>query len=85
MPRASDDLSSHPFSNPIGAVNGLATTSLPSAILSGSAGNTRGAGPSTTLPPSLGSKIESWHGQDNSCSVACHPSTSQPLCVQMLV
>ena len=39
---------------PTRAVNGLATASLPSTILSGSAGNARVAGPSMTVAPSRG-------------------------------
>ena len=45
-------------SKPTRLVNGFATTSRPSTIASGSAGNGRGAGPSTTRAPSLGLNFE---------------------------
>jgi len=65
------------------AVNVFATTSFLSTSLSGNAGNMRGAGPSTTLPPSFGANFESWQGQNRSCSSEIHSVTSQPLCVQI--
>jgi hypothetical protein len=45
-------------SKPTRDVNGLATTSLPSATVSGSDGSARGAGPLTTRPLSFGSNFE---------------------------
>src|SRR5262249_62263219 len=43
-----------PWVKPTRLVNGFATASLPSTILSGNAGKGRGAGPSSTSPPSRG-------------------------------
>src|SRR5262249_26033557 len=83
--RRRSDSSSQPFSYPTGDVKGFATTSLPSTILSGSAGSARGAGPSTTRPPCLGSNDDEWHEHDRICSAASQSSMSQPLCVQMAV
>src|SRR3954468_18985615 len=72
-------------SKPTRAVNAPATTSVPSATFSGSAGRLRGAGPSITFARLLGSNFDEWHEQYSTCSSASHSSTSQPECVQIVV
>ena len=66
----------------MGAVNGCATLSAPSTILSGSAGNAHGAGPSTTLAPSFGSNNAEWQSHDRSPRSARKSVRSQPACKQ---
>ena len=76
-------LSRHICWNPARPVNGLATTSRPSVILSGRAGSDRGAGPPTTLAAAAGSNCELWHGHSRRCDSGCQSMTSHPACVQI--
>src|SRR2546428_534226 len=68
-------------SNPTRSVKPAATTNVPSETVSGKAGRLRGAGPSVTRAPSLGSNVDEWQVQTSSWS-ALHSATSHPECVQ---
>src|SRR5262245_4136137 len=68
---------------PTRPVNPAATTTLPSTALRGRVAKRRGAGPSTTRAPSVGSNREAWHEQKSVFESLCHIETGHPSCVQI--
>jgi len=57
------------------------TTGTPSTILSGNAGNRRGAGPFSTCAPFFRSNSEKWQGHFTTPAAGCQSHASHPVWV----